>query len=91
VQIRRDAKGTLLSEEVVSMPESGNSLVLWLDSGLQEKITSSLEAAITRVGGKGGVAIAMDPKTGGILALVSLPSFDNNLFSQGFSQQQWKN
>lgn len=90
LQIRRDAKGNLISEEIVSMPESGNNLVLWLDSELQEKIAFSLESAIERIGAGGGAAIAMDPKTGGILALVSLPSFDNNLFSQGFSQKQWE-
>lgn len=90
LKIIKDAKGALLSEEIVSMPESGNSLLLWLDSELQRKITTSLEAAIGRVGAKGGAAVAMDPETGGVLALVSLPSFDNNLFSQGFSQKQWE-
>lgn len=90
VQIQRDARGVFISEEIVSMPESGNNLVLWLDSALQEKITTALEAVMKRIGAKGGSAIALDPKTGGVLSLVSLPSFDNNLFSQGFSQKQWE-
>lgn len=90
LQIKRDARGNIISEEIVSMPESGNNLVLWLNSELQEKITASLAAAIKRVGAEGGAAIAIDPKTGGVLALVSWPSFDNNLFSQGFSQKQWE-
>lgn len=89
LRIKRDAMGNLMSEEIVSMPESGNTLVLWLDSGLQEKIVSSLGETINRVGAAGGAAVAMDPKTGGILALVSLPSFDNNLFSQGLTEDEW--
>jgi len=90
LQVKRDARGTLLSEEVVSMPESGNSLVLWLDSKLQKKITDSLEITINRVGAKGGAVVALDPKTGGVLALVSWPNFDNNLFSQGLTEEQWE-
>ena len=90
LQIKRDARGNFISEEIIFMPESGNSLVLWLDSALQEKITAALEAAIKMAGAKGGAVIALDPKTGGVLSLVSLPNFDNNLFSQGFSQKQWE-
>lgn len=89
-RLKRDAMGNIMSEEIVSMPESGNSLVLWLDSKLQERVTSALSEAINRAGAKGGVALAMDPKTGGILALVSLPSFDNNLFSQGLKEEDWQ-
>jgi penicillin-binding protein 2 len=71
------------------MPQSGNSLVLWLDSGLQEKLAVSLSASIEKVGGTGGAAVALDPKTGGVLALVSLPDYDGNLFSRGISQEDW--
>lgn len=90
LRIKRDAHGKLISREIVSMPESGNSLVLWLDSELQKKVTGSLEQAMERVGARGGAAVAMDPKTGGILALVSLPSFDSNLFSQGLTEDDWQ-
>ncbi|MDO8551080.1 MAG: penicillin-binding transpeptidase domain-containing protein [bacterium] len=90
LQIKRDARENFISEEIVSLPQSGDSLVLWLDSGLQEKIAVSLEEAIKRAGARGGAAVAMDPKTGGVLALVSWPSFDNNLFSGGISQKQWE-
>ena len=34
--------------------------------------------------------MALDPKTGGVLALVSMPAFDNNIFSQGISQKAWE-
>lgn len=83
LRIERNALGEKISEEIVSLPESGKSLVLWLDAKLQRKLKTELEKKYKEVGAKGAVAIAMDPKTGGILALVSLPSFDNNLFQKG--------
>ncbi len=85
VKIERDALGNILSEETTSLPESGKSLVLWLDSDLQKKVKEVLENKLYEIGSKKGVAIALDPKTGGVLSLVSFPSFDNNAFSKGDS------
>ena len=82
IRIERDALGNLVSQQVVSLPESGNSLVLWLDSELQEKIREVLERKISELGARAGAAFALNPKTGGVLAMVSLPDFDNNLFQQ---------
>ncbi len=83
LRIERDVFGEMVSEEVLSLPESGKSLVLWLDADLQRKLKEELEKKYKEIGASGATAIAMDPKTGGILALVSLPSFDNNLFQKG--------
>ena len=90
LKIERDAQGHIISKETIQLPESGKSLVLWLDSELQKKIQEELEKEIKIVGAKGGVAVALDPKTGGVLALVSYPSIDNNLFSKRISQEEWK-
>ena len=83
IKIERDAKGNIISKEIVSLPESGKSLVLYLDSDLQRKIKETLEKKVKEVGAKGAAAVALDPKTGGVLAQVSLPGFDNNIFSKG--------
>jgi len=83
LRIERDAQGNIISQETVSLPESGKSLVLWLDSDLQKKIKEELEKELQIVGAKRAVGIALDPKTGGVLSLVSLPDFDNNLFQKG--------
>jgi len=83
IRIERDAKGNIISKEIVSLPESGKSLVLYLDSDLQKKIKEVLEKKVKEVGAKGAAAVALDPKTGGVLAQVSLPGFDNNIFSKG--------
>jgi penicillin-binding protein 2 len=83
IRIERDALGNIISKEIISLPESGKSLVLYLDSDLQRKIKETLEKKVKEVGAKGAAAVALDPKTGGVLALVSLPTFDNNIFSKG--------
>ncbi|MCK4520370.1 penicillin-binding protein 2 [Candidatus Parcubacteria bacterium] len=90
VDIERDAQGNIISEKIISQPEPGNSLKLWLDSQLQEKVKTELEAIIEEVGSKKGAAVVLDAETGGVLAMVSIPSFDNNLFSQGMSAEQWE-
>jgi penicillin-binding protein 2 len=62
-------------------PSSGNSLVLGLDSSIQQVAATALQESITKSGATNGAAIAMDVNTGDILSMVSLPTFDNNLFS----------
>ncbi|MFC1663942.1 penicillin-binding protein 2, partial [Patescibacteria group bacterium] len=83
LRVQVDALGNLVSRETVFLPESGKSLVLWLDSELQKEIIKSLERTLQATGAKQGVAVALDLKTGGVMALVSLPGFDNNIFQQG--------
>ncbi|MCD6550078.1 penicillin-binding protein 2 [bacterium] len=90
VMIKRDALGNKIGEEIFSPTEPGESLVLWIDSELQKKLTEALQKSMDNVGSKKGAAVVMDPNTGGILAMVSLPSFDNNLFSQGISYQEFQ-
>lgn len=62
-------------------PTVGNSLILGLDSALQQVAANALQESITKSGATNGAAVAMDVNTGEILAMVSLPTFDNNLFS----------
>ena len=90
IKIERDVYGNILSRELVSLPEAGNSLVLWLDSGLQKKIYEVLNATLERTGAKKAVGIALNPKTGGVMGLVSLPSYDNNLFNKGANSEELK-
>lgn len=85
VRIERDSKGNIISQQTVSLPESGNSLVLWLDAQLQEKLSQELEEKVEELGARAAVAVALNPKTGGVLSMVSLPGFDNNLFQQSSS------
>lgn len=90
LRVERDALGNLISQQTISLPESGKSLVLWLDSELQKKIKEELEKIIENLGAESGVAVALDPKTGGVLSLISLPDFDNNLFQKGADSKALK-
>lgn len=74
----------------VSEPEAGKNLVLNIDSSLQKKIYSELERASRGAGSGTGVAVAIDPRDGRVLALVSLPSYDNNDFVKGLSPEDYK-
>ena len=86
----RNAKGKIISEKVVSLPHPGNSLVLSIDAALQEELTKDLEKRMQEFNATKAAAVAMDPNNGEVLALVSLPNFDNNLFSSGMSWQDWQ-
>ncbi len=63
----------------------GRAIVLTLDLDLQQVATDALVAT----GYKSGAVVVTDPRTGEILALVSLPAFDPNLFAVGISPQAW--
>jgi cell division protein FtsI (penicillin-binding protein 3) len=82
----RDAKGKrlYLKESLVSeKPDKGHNILLTIDSRIQYLVESQMKEAINRTGAKGGMAIAMDPRTGEILALVSEPGFNPNSFFKG--------
>ncbi len=90
IQVEKDAQGYRKSEEILFLPESGKSLTLHLDLNLQKKLIEELEKILGEVKSEKAAAVALDPKTGGILALVSFPFFDNNLLSKGISQEKWE-
>lgn len=75
-----------VSKNVEARP--GHNLRLSLDVGLQQAATDALQEEMDKVGSKQGVAIAMNPQNGEILAMVTLPTFDNNLFARGISPRE---
>jgi len=83
IRIERDALGRIISKQIASLPQSGKNLLLWLDADLQKKATDELKKGLNDAGSSQGVIVALNPETGGVLALVSIPSFDNNVFSRG--------
>lgn len=74
-----DAGGRPLREIRVVPPLPGRNLRLSVDSGLQRALSEILRIKLA-AGGASGVAILSNPKNGEILALVSLPTFDANVF-----------
>ena len=72
---------------IVREPAPGLNLNLSLDIRLQEIMHNALARQLEETGAPHGVALAMDPRDGSMLGLVSLPSYDNNIFSEGLGEE----
>jgi penicillin-binding protein 2 len=83
LRVERDAKGNVISQDVAQAPESGDSVQLWLDYDLQKKLFAAMKRQFESLGLTKGSAVAIDPKTGGVLAMVSFPDYDDNIFAAG--------
>lgn len=71
-------------------PVSGNDLVLTLDAELQKRLYDELEKMNQKyTSSTGGSAVAIDPRDGSVLALVSYPSYDNNIFANGITSEEY--
>jgi len=81
-QVEVNAQGKEINVLGITEPVPGLNLVLNIDIRMQE----ILEEALV---GKQGAAVVMDVKSGGILAMVSKPSFDPNEFSLRITRQRW--
>jgi penicillin-binding protein 2 len=77
-KIEVDAKGNKYHTEIIKEPGQGANITLSLDIELQR-------AASNALGTESGAVIALDPQNGEILALVSKPSYDPNLFGRSIS------
>lgn len=84
--VERDASGRRTQVlQTITQARPGDSLTLTIDTDMQRYAEKALKWAIDAVGLKRGVVIAMNPQTGEVLAMVSLPTYDNNLFARGIS------
>ena len=72
-------------------PVQGKNLVLSIDYDLQKKLFNELYGVLVSSGLSRGAAIIQNPQNGAVLAMVSFPAFDNNLFVKGLSDNQFKN
>lgn len=81
--VETNARGRVLRVLSRVDPKPGKDLVLNLDAKLQRTATQALD-------GRRGAAVALDVKTGAVLAAVSVPSFDPNLFVTGISFRDYR-
>ncbi len=86
IQIEVDASGNPKQSLGTIASQIGDSLHLNIDGDLQRELYNDL---VKRNNDKKAAAIAVDPQTGQILALVSVPGYDTNLFSGGISQTDY--
>lgn len=83
IRLEVDAKGNEIRAIKSIHPYRGNSVRLTIDLPTQL-------AAVNAMEGKTGAIVALDPRNGNVLALVSTPSFDPNLLTTGLDESEWR-
>lgn len=85
-----DAVGNVKEDLGEISPIPGDELILHIDAKLQKEATEIAKKVLEKNKDATGIAIAaINPQTGGVRALVSLPSFDNNMFARGISNSEY--
>lgn len=74
----RNVKGEIIDNKLLRNPTSGYQLYSTIDAEFQSYFFKRLKQALSYLGSPAGVGLAINPQNGEILALVSLPSFNNN-------------
>ncbi|MBQ3671246.1 MAG: penicillin-binding protein 2 [Treponema sp.] len=78
-----DARGKVISDKpIVTDPKMGNSLVLTIDSRIQQLAEKAL-------GKRVGAAVVLSPSNGEILAMVSYPYYDQNIFNSDYASDEY--
>lgn len=77
----RNAKGEIIDNKFLNDAQSGYSVKTTIDSELQTFFYNRLKNKLNEAGALNGVGIALNPKNGEILSLISLPGFDSNNIS----------
>jgi penicillin-binding protein 2 len=84
--VEMDARGQIVRTLAVHPPVAGSSVFLTLDADLQRATARTLAEGLVRDRKTAGASVVVDPRTGEVLALVSLPGYDTNLFTHGISK-----
>ncbi len=89
-QLEVNSKGETTRFLRTENPKIGKSLVLSLDLDLQNVAFEALKEQNSEKRGEGGAVVALDPRSGGVLALANYPAFDNNDFVNKISPEKFK-
>lgn len=81
-EVEKDAQGNIVKILKTYPAKTGATLKLSLDIRMQKEADRLL-------GNQRGTIVALNPETGGVLAMVSKPSFDSNLFIDGIDTETW--
>ena len=87
-EIERDAAQREIKTLAYSAPTTGNSVVLTIDDRLQKLLDGELRKGVEEDKFTQAVGVAMNPQNGEVLAMVSIPGYDNNWFVQGITPEQ---
>ncbi len=84
-----DARGQIVRTITMQAPVSGQAVYLTIDASLQRATAQALVAGLQRDHKTAGASVVLDPQSGEVLAMVSLPGYDTNLFTHGISQADY--
>ena len=84
-----DARGQVVKTIAIQPPVAGHSVYLTLDASLQRATAQALASGLRRDHKTAGASVVLDPQSGEILAMVSLPAYDTNLFTHGISRADY--
>ena len=90
--VGRDALGReVVTPRILQNPSSGHGVVLTIDATIQYLAEREIDAAYRRTRAKAAMAVAMDPRTGDVLAIAIRPTFNPNTFRDVPSPDYWRN
>jgi len=91
-RVEVDAHGQVVGSLGETPPTSGDDVVTNIDSGLEQTLQQALDAEIASLHGKSreGAAVALDPQTGAVIALVSSPTYDPTWWTNGISTSHYR-
>ena len=89
-EIERDAAQREIKTLSFAPPVTGNTLVTTIDDRLQKLLDTELRKGVDEDRFTQAVGVALNPQNGEILAMVSIPGYDNNWFVQGITPDQMK-
>jgi penicillin-binding protein 2 len=84
-----DARGQVVRTLAMQAPLPGDSVFLSIDLKLELATEAALAAGLQRDHKKAGASVVVDPRTGEVLAMVSIPGYDTNLFTHGISRADY--
>ena len=90
--VGRDALGReIAAQQILTPPAPGRGVMLTLDQTIQYLAEREIDAAYRRTHARAAMAIAMDPRSGDVLALALRPTFNPNAFLDVASREVWRN
>jgi penicillin-binding protein 2 len=87
-EIERDAAQREIKTLALQRPTVGNTVGLTIDDRLQKLLDAELRKGVDEDKFTQAVGVAMNPQNGEILAMVSIPGYDNNMFARGITQPE---
>lgn len=90
LSVEVNARGTELSVDGKTDPVAGQNLTLTIDLPLQKFVETRISEVLQKLNLTKGAVVAIDPRSGAVRAIVSLPTFDGNAFSNGIDPETYK-